>query len=217
MSSFKEKLVAEIKYDIRRGADIYRSIYGTRLQTWISTGKIKRGDILVWRSGLSGWRKAEELEELVPFFEKRGKLELKRISRRKTRREVLPQRRQIRDILIVDDEKDMCSILQDVLSERKYNVSIANTKRDATAFLRRKLPDLVFLDLKLPDGDGIKLLSKIKKISPRIAVNIISAYGSEETKEEAKKRGAYSFIDKPFTERKILDSISRLSRTKRGL
>ena len=210
-------LVVEIKYDIKRGADIYRSIYGTRLQTWISTGKIKRGDILVWRSGLSGWRRAEELEELAPFFEKREKIELKRISSRKPRREVLHQRRQIRDILIVDDEKDMCSILQDVLSERKYNVSIANTKKDATAFLRRKLPDLVFLDLKLPDGDGIKLLSKIKKISPRIAINIISAYGSEETKEEAKKKGAYSFIDKPFTERKILDSISRLSRTTRGL
>ncbi len=217
MSSFKEELVAEVKYDIRRGADIYRAIYGSRLQNWIFTGKIKRGDILVWRSGLSGWRKAEEIEELIPFFEKREKLDLRKIKRREPRRQVFPGKRQIRDILIVDDEKDMCSTLNDVLSDRKYNVSIANTKRDALRRIRTKIPDLVLLDLKLPDGDGINLLSKIKKNCPKTIVNIISAYGSEESREEARKRGAYAFIEKPFTERQILNNIGRLSRTKRGL
>lgn len=204
--------MAEIKYDIKRGADIYRVIYEPRLQKWISSGKIKRGEVLVWRSGLSGWRKAEELEELAPFFEKWEKLELKKAKRERLKKQALPSKKQIRNILIIDDEKDLCSLLHDTLSERKYNVAIANTKKDGMGYMRKKRPDLVFLDLKLPDGDGLKLIPKIKKIHPKTLVNVISAYGSEESKEEAKEKGAYSFIDKPFTEKEILKSIRKVNR-----
>lgn len=208
----KELPVAEIKYDIKRGADIYRVIYGSRLQSWISTGKIKSGEILVWRSGLSGWRRPEELIELEPFFEKFKKLQLRRIKRGRFKRQFLSFRHKIKDILIIDDEKDMCSILADVLNQKKYNVAIANTKREALGCIKKQVPDLVFLDLRLPDGDGIGLLSKIKKTSPKTVVNIISAYGSEETRDEARQKGAYTFIDKPFSEREILSSIEKLSK-----
>lgn len=199
--------MAEVKYDIRRGADIYRAIYESRLQGWISTGKIKQGEVLVWRSGLSGWRKPEELDELKPFFEKWEKFRSRRAKRRKPGKQNLPHKKKVKDILIVDNEKDMCLLLREVLSDRKYNVAIANTKKDALSSIRRKIPDLVFLDLKLSDGDGMKVLSKIKKKNPKTTVNIISAYGSEERKEEAKNKGAYVFIDKPFTEKEILRSI----------
>ena len=200
--------IKEIKYDIRRGAQIYRAIYDVRLQRWISTGKIKRGEITVWRSGLSGWRRAEELEELAPFFEQ-WEDQLKKAKRKRSIRKVLPQKRQIKNILIIDNEKDLCSLLSDLLSRREYNVALANTKTEAIASLKRETPDLVFLDLKLPDGDGMKVLSKIKKVNPQTIVNIISAYGSEERREEAKKKGAYTFIDKPFTEREILRSVKQ--------
>ncbi|MDP3297496.1 MAG: response regulator [Thermodesulfovibrionia bacterium] len=202
--------MAQIKYDIKRGADIYREIYGARLQKWISTGKIKRGEVLVWRSGLSGWRKAEELEELAPFFKKWEERELGKIKREKPDK-FLTHKKQIRNILIIDDEQDMCSLLHDALSRKKYNVAIANTMGDAIGCIKRTIPDLIFLDLRLPDGDGIKLLSKIKKQNPNAIVNIISAYGSEESREEARKKGAHSFIDKPFTEREILRSIREVS------
>ena len=56
----------DLKYDIRRGADVYRLIYFARLKSWILKGIIKKDEALVWRSGLSGWRKPEELEELKP-------------------------------------------------------------------------------------------------------------------------------------------------------
>ena len=79
----------EIKWDIRRGAQIYRVIYDSRLKSWISTGKIKRGETMVWRSGFSGWRKPEELPELTPFFESWEKLQLSsekiRIERKNSR------------------------------------------------------------------------------------------------------------------------------------
>lgn len=195
----------QIKWDIKRGADIYGGVYDARLKNWISTGKIKTGEVFVWRSGFSGWRKPEELEELQPHFKHFEKAQLRR---ERLIRPTLPSKKEIKNILIIDDEKDLCELLCDSLSRRRYNVTIANTKREAIDRLKREMPDLVFLDLKLPDGDGMRFLSKIKKQNPNTIVNIISAYGSEERREEAKKKGVYSFIDKPFTEREILTSIN---------
>jgi len=210
----------EIKYDIRRGADIYRAIYGARLQKWILAGKIKQGEVVVWRSGLSGWRKAEELEELAPFFEQWEKQQLEEAERLKE--ELILQQQQkkkkkkkrkikIKNILIIDDEKDLCSLLSEGLTQKNYNVSIANTRKEGIVRLKEKTPDLVLLDLKLPDGDGIKLLPKIKKINPETVVIIVSAYGSEEARQMAKKEGAFTLIDKPFTEEDIFRSIKVLS------
>jgi len=206
--------MAEIKYDIKRGASIYRAIYGSRLQRWISLGKIKAGEVLVWRDGLSGWRRPEELEELVPFFEQWKESQVREVKKKEMKEgrkgKPFPQQK-IKNILIIDDEKDLCSLLSDLLSRRRYNVAIANTKREAIASLKRATPDLVFLDLKLPDGDGMKVLSEINQMNPRTIVNIISAYGSEERREEAKKKGVYSFIDKPFAEKEVLRSIKQFA------
>ena len=65
----------------------------------------------------------------------------------------------------------------------------------------------MFLDLKLPNGDGMKLVSKIKKINPDMIVNIISAYGNPETQTKATELGVNRFIDKPFSEKDIIKSI----------
>jgi len=199
----------EIKWDIRRGVGIYRAVFDARLKSWITTGKIKAGEVLIWRSGFSGWRKPEELEELQPYF-KRWERSLLRKIRRKRKRLIghggLGDK-EIKDILIIDDEKDICTLLSDVLTQDGYNVTTANTKREGIACIKKQPPHLVFLDLKLPDGNGLKILSKIKKINPKTRVNIISAYGDEEKREEAKRQGVYAFIDKPFTEETILDSV----------
>jgi len=68
----------EQKYDVRRGADTYQMIYHSRLKSWILRGMIKRDEALVWRSGLSGWRRPEDLPELKPYFEEREAANLKR-------------------------------------------------------------------------------------------------------------------------------------------
>lgn len=205
--------MTEIKYDIKRGADVYREVYGVRLRSWISKGVIKRGEAVVWRSGLSGWRKPEELEELAPFFEQWEKQRLREAKRRKGQI-LLPRKRRkrdIRNILVIDDEKDLCKLLSSILSSKGYNVASANTKREGIASIKKERPDLVLLDLKLPDGNGMDLLPKIKKMSPGTVVSIISAYGNEESREEAKGKGVYSFIDKPFVEENILRSIKAVS------
>jgi len=199
--------MAEIKWDIKRGADVYRQVFDSRLKSWISTGKIKPGEVVVYRSGFSGWRKPEELNEIIPYFRRYEKAQLRKIKRRKPARSTLPEKTQIKNILIIDDEKDLCQLLGETLSSHDYNVKFAHTKKNALSSLKEQTPDMVFCDLKLPDGDGMKILSKIKKISPGTIVNIITAYGSDETRDEAKRLGAYSFIDKPFSEEDILGNI----------
>ncbi len=198
----------ELKYDIKRGAGIYRVIFGSRLKAWILQGKIKRGEVLVWRSGLSGWRPPEDLEELAPIFEDYESAHLKEGAEK----QILPKRKkvkkEIKNILIIDDEKDLCMLLSTILSRKGYNVVTANTRREGITYLKRKRPDLVFLDLKLPDGDGIGLLSKIKEIDPSTVINIITAYGDNERRDMAKKEGVHGFIEKPFTQKDILKSIS---------
>ena len=196
----------EIKYDVRRGADTYRLIYHSRLRSWILKGIIKHDEALVWRSGLSGWRKPEELKELEPYFEQREEAHLRR-KREALKPHPLPKK-SIRDILIIDDEEDLCWLLSTTLQSKGYNVSIANTISQGMARVK-ETPDLLFLDLKLPDGDGMDLLPKIREISPQTLVVIISAYGSEEKTGEAKDKGVHSFIDKPFTEEKILETIEQ--------
>ena len=198
----------ELKYDVRRGADTYREIYQSRLKSWILNGIIKPEEALVWRSGLSGWRKPEELEELIPFFEQREEARLRR-EKEELSPAPLPKRR-IKNILIVDDEKDLCWLLTNALQSKGYNVSAANSIIKGIACLKKKVPNLVLLDLKLPDGNGMDLLPEIKAAAPQAIVVIISAYGSEEKRAEAKhQKGVHGFIDKPFTEEKILETIAK--------
>ncbi len=197
-----------IKYDVIRGADIYRAIHQSRLESWILKGIIKHDEALVRRSGLSGWRKPEELEELRHYFKQKDEEDLKR-----NKQEIKPisfPKKRIKNILIIDDEEDLCWLLSNILSAKGYNVIVANTISEGTDCLK-KSPDLVFLDLKLPDGDGMDLLSKIKKMNSETLVAIISAYGSAERMEEATAKGVCSFIDKPFAEENILKLLSEFS------
>lgn len=197
-----------LKYDIKRGADTYRAIWGSRLVKWIASGKIKAGEILVWRSGLSGWRRAEELEELLPFFQKQEERPRKASSHRTAHDfKIAGDRKRIQKILLIDDERDLCWLLADVLGKKGYAVTSANSKKAALAVLEKEMPDMVILDLKLPDGDGMNIIAKIKKRNESTIVCVASAYGSIKKKEEAKQKGAFSFIDKPFTVDDILKNM----------
>ncbi|MFH1970568.1 MAG: response regulator [Verrucomicrobiota bacterium] len=164
---------------------------------------------MVWKSGFSGWRKPEELEELIPWFRRHERIRARKTKREERDRKVQTGSR-IKDILIVDDEKDLRGLLSDTLTSRNYNVACAATMQEAVRNIKRKLYDLIFLDLKLPDGDGMKLVSKIKKIHPDMIINIISAYGNPETRQKARDLGVNRFIDKPFGEQDIFRSIKEL-------
>ena len=113
--------------------------------------------------------------------------------------------------MVIDDEEDICRLLKNFL-DKKYEVNTVTTGRGGINFVKNNKPDMVLLDLRLGDMDGLKVLSKIKKISPRTVVTMISAYGDEDLKKEARHIGAFGFLDKPLFEKKVLNVIKKAKR-----
>lgn len=107
-------------------------------------------------------------------------------------------------ILVVDDETSITSALELILGERGYEVKTARSVGEATALLRGRAFDLVFTDLRLPDSDGIDLLTRVKTDTPDTQVIVMTAHGSVEITIEAIKRGAYYYVEKPFTPDQVL-------------
>ena len=107
-------------------------------------------------------------------------------------------------ILTVDDEQTITVALDLLLRDHGYDVNSAATAAEAHALLARRWYDLVFLDLRLPDADGITLLEHIKQIAPETEVVLMTAHGSLEVTIEAIKRGAFYYLEKPFSFEQIL-------------
>ncbi len=101
-------------------------------------------------------------------------------------------------ILIVDDDTEICDLLDIFLSGKGYQVLTITSGESALDGIRRQKPDIVLLDIKLPGLDGIKCLGKIKEIDPKIKVIIISAVNDPSYKQSAFSSGADDYIVKPL-------------------
>jgi DNA-binding NtrC family response regulator len=118
-------------------------------------------------------------------------------------------------ILIVDDEKAIRWSLGDALNQEKYEVEEAENGTKAVKAFQQDPTDLVVLDLKLPDIDGLKVLKKLKEIERDVPVIMMTAYGEVETAVEAIKNGAYDFLLKPFQLDKMKVTIKNALQTSR--
>ena len=107
-------------------------------------------------------------------------------------------------ILVVDDEASITGALEMILGAEGYEVRTAPTIREAEALLTGRPFDLVFVDLRLPDDDGIGLLQRIKGDTPETEVILMSAHGSLDITIEAIKRGAFYYVEKPFTPEQVV-------------
>ena len=113
-------------------------------------------------------------------------------------------------ILVVDDEPDIRSLVQDILADEGYQVEIAEGANAARAALRSRRPDLVLLDVWMPDTDGISLLREWSQDGrPPMPVVMMSGHGTIETAVEATRLGAYDFIEKPISLAKLLLTVER--------
>lgn len=113
-------------------------------------------------------------------------------------------------ILIVDDEPDIRSLVQDILTDEGYLVETAPGATQARAALRVRRPDLVLLDVWMPDTDGISLLREWSQEGrPPMPVVMMSGHGTIETAVEATRLGAYDFIEKPISLAKLLLTVER--------
>ena len=119
------------------------------------------------------------------------------------------------NILIVDDEIDLCQNLSELLEEEeKYNVSIANNGKEGLIKIKEEIPDLVLLDIKMPEMNGIEILEKIKAIDKDTLVIMLTAYQTVDSAVKSMKLGAYDYITKPFEFEKLKISIKRALRTR---
>lgn len=112
-----------------------------------------------------------------------------------------------RTILVVDDETSILQSLEGILSDEGFEVMTAESGLQALESMEELLPDLVLLDIWMPDLDGIETLEKIKSLYPNLQVIMMSGHGNIETAVKATKVGAYDYIEKPLSLDKMLLSI----------
>ena len=112
-------------------------------------------------------------------------------------------------ILIVDDEPDTSLILQDRLEMEGYEVVTATDGYNALELIDQDLPDLVLLDIQMPQLDGIATLTHLQEKYPGMLVLMLTAHGTIQRAVEATKRGAYDFLEKPFQPEHITQKVDR--------
>ena len=101
-------------------------------------------------------------------------------------------------VLIVDDEPDICELVSMSIGGAGYITDTVLTSKAAIKKLKENHYDLVFTDIRLPDGDGIDLLSYVQKNFPRLPVCIMTAHGNMDMAVRALRLGAFDFVQKPF-------------------
>ena len=112
-----------------------------------------------------------------------------------------------RKILIVDDNLEFVKTIARNLEKAGFQVSIALDGTTAIQKVSSESPDLVLLDLKLPDIPGMEVLKRIKAIREEMAIIIITAYGGEQVAVEFMKAGAIDFLSKPFNFEDLLNAV----------
>ena len=112
-------------------------------------------------------------------------------------------------ILVIDDEQSVTDALRLILTESHHHVDSAKTGAEAKELLKGSPYDVVFTDLRLPDASGIDLLTLIKSDTPDTQVIVMTAHSSLDIAIEAIKRGAFYFIEKPFTPQQVTALVER--------
>lgn len=121
----------------------------------------------------------------------------------------LPQTDVKKKVLIVEDEGDMCLLLNILLNGEEMELDHVQTLLAADEYLQKDQPSVIILDNKLPDGFGIDFITYVKKKYPSIKIIMISGFDAS-AKDVALENGADVFLEKPFTRDQVLQSIKNL-------
>lgn len=114
-----------------------------------------------------------------------------------------------KEILIVDDEIGIRELLSEILSDEGYDVLLAENAAQARVIRQQQRPDLVLLDIWMPDMDGISLLKEWKDTQQlTMPVLVMSGHGTIDTAVEAVRMGALGFLEKPIALKKLLEGVS---------
>ena len=119
------------------------------------------------------------------------------------------------NILVIDDEPEIGWIFSKILGDNGYEVFSSQTGKGGLEKVRKNTPDLVFLDLKLPDTSGVDVLREIKAIDPGILVIMITAYETIQTAVSAMKMGAYDYVSKPVPNERLKIIVDKAMESRR--
>ncbi len=111
-------------------------------------------------------------------------------------------------ILIIDDDSGVRKSLSAFLIKNGYNIKTAPGGDPGLKIIKEEKIDLILLDIRMPEMDGITTLKRIKEIKPTLNIIIITGFGSIETAVEAMKNGAIDYVKKPFNLDQLLDKIN---------
>ena len=110
-------------------------------------------------------------------------------------------------ILVIDDETVICDACELVLSEKGHMVTSRNNGNDGLDAIREGSYDILLLDMKLPDIDGMDILKIVRNEKPELCTIVMTGYSSIKNAVDAIKKGAENYLGKPFTEDELLQAI----------
>jgi len=102
-------------------------------------------------------------------------------------------------VLLVDDETDFVQALAERLKMRDLPADAVYDGEQALSFVEGQEPDVMILDLKMPGMDGLEVLRQVKKSYPKIQVIILTGHGTDKDAEEARRLGAFDYLEKPVS------------------
>ena len=117
-------------------------------------------------------------------------------------------------ILLVDDEEDFVRTLAERIQMRDLNSNIALNGQEALRIVEDDIPDVMVLDLRMPGIDGMEVLRRVRKAYPEVKVIILTGHGSKKDEEEARRLGAFEYLEKPVDINKLIDMIKRAYKSK---
>lgn len=112
-------------------------------------------------------------------------------------------------VLVIDDESVICDACQMVLSEKGHMVVLKNDGRSGLDAIRQGTYDIVLLDMKLPDMDGMEILKVVQEEKPGLNIIVMTGYSSISNAVQAMKKGASDYLAKPFTDDELIETIEK--------
>ena len=116
-------------------------------------------------------------------------------------------------ILVIDDEHGIQSLLDTLLSRKGYDVVLAESGRKGLELFRRERPDVVVLDLKMPEMDGVTVLKQIRSVDLKLPVMILTGAGTPEREQQVRALGVTEFVEKEFSLHRLGDALKRVLKT----
>lgn len=101
-------------------------------------------------------------------------------------------------VLVVDDKKIIGDLFDFTLGYSGHKITVVNNATDALQAVKNKVFDVAFLDIVMPEKDGVAVLEEIKKIAPELPIIMMSGYSVEDKRSRAKELGAVTCLKKPF-------------------